>query len=32
VLDLRDYEAAGGWSLLRAGAVDEHEIARLLGG
>jgi L-threonylcarbamoyladenylate synthase len=32
VLDLRGYETAGSWSVLRAGAVDEHELARLLGG
>jgi L-threonylcarbamoyladenylate synthase len=31
VLDLRDCETGGRWSVLRAGAVAEHELARLLG-
>jgi L-threonylcarbamoyladenylate synthase len=32
VLDLRDYEQAGRWSVLRAGAVGEEALADLLGG
>jgi L-threonylcarbamoyladenylate synthase len=31
VLDLRDYEIGGSWAVLRAGTVDAHELARLLG-
>ncbi len=32
VLDLRDYEGAGTWSVLRRGAVDEDALAAVLDG
>lgn len=32
VVDLRDYEQEGVWSVRRLGAVDEDELARRLGG
>jgi L-threonylcarbamoyladenylate synthase len=31
VVDLRDYEAQGSWSIVRAGAVGEQELRDLLG-
>ncbi|MEY2514853.1 MAG: L-threonylcarbamoyladenylate synthase, partial [bacterium] len=31
VLDLRDYEDGGGWSVLRAGAVGREALAAVLG-
>jgi L-threonylcarbamoyladenylate synthase len=31
VVDLRDYEAGGEWSVLRDGAADRAAIARVLG-
>lgn len=32
VLDLRDYEATGSWSIVRLGAVEEAEVAHALEG
>jgi tRNA threonylcarbamoyl adenosine modification protein (Sua5/YciO/YrdC/YwlC family) len=32
VLDLREYEATGSWSVVRLGAVEEAEVARALDG
>src|SRR4051794_12093124 len=32
VLDLREYESAGAWSVIRAGAVPQAALERILGG